>query len=118
MGDDAQVLDQLNAGYMRGLRGSDVAWFEHNLAPDFMNRGADGNLASRAAFLALVAKPFALRDFRALDVTVRIFGEVAVIHGRTAYEKPGGEAGHGRYCDVWQRRDGKWLCIAADVVRG
>jgi hypothetical protein len=100
------------------LRDSDVAWFEQNLAPDFMNRGADGSLASRAAFLALVAKPFPLRDFRAVDVTVRLFGDVAVIHGRTVYVKPGGEPGQGRYADIWQKRGGRWLCIAADVVRG
>ena len=115
---DTEILEQLNEQYMRGLRGSDVAWFESHLAPDFMNRGPDGILASRQAFLGLVAQPFALRDFRAVDVTVRLFGDVSVIHGRTVYVKPGGEPGQGRYVDIWQRRGGRWLCIAADVVRG
>jgi len=45
-------------------------------------------------------------------------GDFAIIHGRTAYNTPDGREGAGRYTDVWARRQGRWLCVAAQVHRG
>jgi hypothetical protein len=50
-------------------------------------------------------------------VRIRILGELAIIHGRTVYRKPGGEAGAGRYTDIYARREGRWLCVCAHVTR-
>jgi len=50
-------------------------------------------------------------------VRIRVLGDVAIIHARTTYAKPGGQAGAGRYTDVWQRRQGRWLCVSANVTR-
>jgi ketosteroid isomerase-like protein len=118
MRNDLEILQQLNSGYIRSVRDSDVRWFGDNLADDFMNSGADGSLADRAAFLAHVARPLPLADFAAEDVRIRILGEVAIIHGRTVYRKPDGEAGAGRYTDIYARREGRWLCVCAHVTRG
>jgi len=112
------ILRDLNDGYIRSVRESDVAWFERHLAADFMNSGADGTLVERAGFLKQIARPIAVRDFRCDDVRIRMFGEVAVIHGRTLYTKPDGAAAAGRYTDVWALRGGEWLCVCADVTRG
>jgi ketosteroid isomerase-like protein len=57
-------------------------------------------------------------DFEAEGVRIRLLGDVAIIHGRTVYTKPDGRPGAGRYTDVWSRRRGRWLCVAADVTRG
>ena len=32
--------------------------------------------------------------------------------------RPDGAAESGRYTDVWARRQGRWLCVAAHVTRG
>ena len=48
---------------------------------------------------------------------MRLMGEAAIIHARTSYRKPDGARGHGRYTDVYARRDGEWLCVCADVTR-
>ncbi len=40
------------------------------------------------------------------------------IRARTTYVKPDGQPGAGRYTDVWARRGGRWLCVAANVSRG
>ena len=45
-------------------------------------------------------------------------GEVAILRARTTYVKPDGQPGAGRYTDVWARREGRWLCVAANVSRG
>jgi ketosteroid isomerase-like protein len=83
-----------------------------------MNSNPDGSLVDRAGFLARAAQPCPVSEFAAEDVRIRILGDVAIIHGRTVYRKPGGEAGAGRYTDVYALRQGRWLCVSADVTRG
>jgi ketosteroid isomerase-like protein len=51
------------------------------------------------------------------DVRVRILGDVAIIHARTSYTTGTGEQRSGRYTDVWARRNGRWLAVAAHVTR-
>lgn len=116
--DDLEALQRLNQGYIRSVRTSDVGWFEQNLAQDFMNSNPDGSFADRTGFLALVAQPCPVAGFMAEDVRIRLLGDVAIIHGRTVYKKRGGEAGAGRYTDVYAWRQGRWLCVSADVTRG
>src|SRR4051812_48832478 len=111
------ILQQLNAGYIRSVRESDVAWFERHLAADFVNGNPDGTLADRPAFLKHIARPIPVRDFRCDDVRIRVIGDVAIIHGRTLYTKSDGKEGTGRYTDVWARRGSEWLCVSADVTR-
>ena len=48
---------------------------------------------------------------------IRFLGDVALIHARTTYTKTDGQPGAGRYTDVWARRAGRWVCIAANVTR-
>src|SRR6185436_20899718 len=106
-----------NEGYVRSVRISDVAWFDANLSPDFLNGNPDGSLADRAGFLAQIARRMAPPDLAYEDARIRLLGDIAIIHARTTYTKPDGERGAGRYTDVWARRDGRWLCISADVTR-
>lgn len=116
--DDLETLRDLNQGYIRSVQQSDVRWFEEHLAQDFMNTNPDCTLADRAGFLAQIAKPFPLSNLEAQDVRIRILSDTAIIHARTTYRKPGGEAGTGRYTDVWMRAQGRWLCVSAHVTRG
>ena len=115
---DLNILQDLNHGFVRSVRTSDVDWFDRNLSEDFLNSNPDGRLVDRAAFLRQIAPPCPVSNFDAEDVRVRIFGDTAIIHGRTTYTKPGGEAAAGRYTDVWMRRDGHWVCVGAHVTRG
>ena len=115
---DLHTLQRLNDGYIRSVRMSDVAWFQENLAWDFMNRNPDGSLVDRAEFLAQIARPCSVSDFAAEDVRIRLLGDIAIVHGRTVYRKPDGQPGAGRYTDVYAYREGRWLCVSADVTRG
>lgn len=115
---DLDTLRQINSGYIRSVRTSDVRWFDEHLAEDFMNSNPDGSLVDRAEFLAQIARPCPVSDFEAEDLRIRILGEFAIIHGRTVYRKPDGQAGAGRYTDVYSRRQGRWLCVSAHVTRG
>jgi len=49
---------------------------------------------------------------------IRMYGDVAIIHARTAYDLPDGTHRSGRYTDVWARRNGEWRAVSAHVTRG
>jgi ketosteroid isomerase-like protein len=115
---DLDILQELNQGFIRSVRMSDVAWFDQNLSQDFLNSNADGTLVDRAAFLRQIGPPCAVSDFDVEDVRIRILGDTAIVHGRTTYTKPDGQAGAGRYTDVWVRGGGRWVCVSGDVTRG
>jgi len=115
---EVEILDKLNKGYVDSVQKSDVRWFDEHLAEDFVNSNPDGSIVDRAGFLAQIARPVAIKGLRPADVRIRILGEIAIIHARTTYTKPDGQPGAGRYTDIWQRRDGRWLCVAAHVTRG
>jgi ketosteroid isomerase-like protein len=115
---DNEALEKLNAAYIRSVQACDARWFDENLAEDFLNSNPDGSLVDRAGFLEQIARPATIANLRAEDVRIRVMGDFAIIHGRTAYTKPDGRDGAGRYTDTWARRQGRWLCVAAHVHRG
>jgi len=115
---ELEALQALNRNYVRSVLESDVRWFDANLAADFMNSNPDGTLVDRAAFLRQVAPPCAVSKLQEHDVEIHRVGDVAIIYARTSYLKPDGKPGAGRYTDVWQQRQGRWLCVSANVSRG
>jgi ketosteroid isomerase-like protein len=114
---DIDILRQLNQDYIRSVQISDTRRFDEILADDFLNSNPDGSLVDRAQFLAQIARPATISNLEAHDVRVRVMGDFAIIHARTTYMHEGGRAGAGRYTDIWARREGRWLCVAAQVTR-
>ena len=114
---DLETLLALNRDYIDSVQGGDVRRFDEILADDFVCSNPDGSLVDRAGFLEQTARPVAISDLAAHDVDVRLLGDVAVIHGRTTYTLADGRPGAGRYTDVWARRNGSWLAVAAHVTR-
>ncbi|MBV9758625.1 MAG: nuclear transport factor 2 family protein [Alphaproteobacteria bacterium] len=114
---DRETLAKLNYHYVRSVDQADTAWFEENLAADFFNTNPDGMLIGRAAFIAQIGRGSTVRNIREHDVLIRLFGDFAIIHARTTYQKPDGSEGAGRYTDDWMFSDGRWRCISAHVAR-
>lgn len=114
---DQDALLALNRDYIASVQNGDVRRFEEILADDFLCSNPDGSLVDRRAFLAQTARPVAIRGLAAEEVRVRVMGDVAIIHARTSYTTAEGERRHGRYTDVWARRGGRWLAVAAHVTR-
>ena len=112
-----QALSKLNEDYVRSVATSDVQWFERTLTEDFLNSNPDGSLVNRADFLAQIGRLAAVSNLKCEDVRIRIMDAFAIIHARTTYTTPDGQAGAGRYTDIWALRDGRWQCVAAHVTR-
>jgi len=115
---DVEILRGLNSDYIRSVQNGDVQRFREILADDFSASLGDGTVVDRTAFLDATARPVTISQLQAHDVQVRVLGDVAVIHGRTTYTTADGRAASGRYTDVWAKRGGRWLAIAAHVTRG
>ena len=88
---DHDTLVALNRDYIRSVQTSDVRRFDEILADDFLCSNPDGSLIERRAFLEQTARPVSIRDLEAHDVLIRLMGDVAIIHARTTYIKPGRE---------------------------
>ena len=116
-GADHEVLLELNRNYVRSALESDVRWYAENLSEDFYITAPDGALLNREAFLKRIANPYPGTEAEAVDVMVRILGDVAIIHSGYKDKKLTGEIGHGRYTDIYERRNGRWLCVAAHFMR-
>jgi hypothetical protein len=114
---DLDILQQLNRNYVRSAEESDVRWYSENLAEDYLSSNVDGSIIDRPAFLARMARPYQGSNLEAVDVRIRIIGEIALIHAGFKYQKPDGRAGTGRYTDVWAHRHGRWLCVSAHFNR-
>ena len=114
---DLDTLTALNRDYIDSVQHGNVQRFEDILAEDFLCSHPDGSLVDRKRFLEQTARPVTISNLQALDVNVRLMGDFAIIHARTAFTMSDGRPGAGRYTDVWARRNGRWLCVSAHVTR-
>ena len=110
---DLDTLVRLNEDYIESVKTSDVVRFRELLADDFLYSLPDGMIIGREQFLVNASTPYMLRDLQAHDVNVRVMGHFAIVHARTTFTLPDGTSGSGRYTDVWARRHGQWLVVAA-----
>jgi len=114
---DLETLEKLNRDYVASVQNSDVKRFSEILSDDFLNTNPDGSLLDRAGFLKQIAQPPKISGLTCSDVNIRLMGDFAIIHARTSYVLFDGRPGNGRYTDIWARRDGQWVCVAAQVAR-
>jgi len=114
---DYDTLTALNTDSINSVQNGDVKRFDEILAPEFYCTNPDGSFVDRAGFLAQTAKPVTIKGLRAEAVMIRMFGDVALIHARTAFTTADGQAMKGRYTDVYARRGGQWLAVSAQITR-
>jgi ketosteroid isomerase-like protein len=114
---DVETLRTLNADYIRSVQGGDVQRFREILAEEFSASLGDGTLVDKRSFLDATARPVTIANLEAHDVQIRVLGDVAVIHGKTRFNTADGRTATGRYTDIWVKRSGQWLAIAAHVTR-
>lgn len=119
--DDAALLKSQADAWDQAIIRKDRAAIEANMADDFRQIDAYANVANKATFLeeitdkALTINPYGVEDF-----DVRIYGDVALLAGRTqmsgSYDgKP--FTSHYRYTDVYVRRNGRWQVVNVQITK-
>jgi ketosteroid isomerase-like protein len=113
---DLETLTRLNNDVLASDQNSDVQRYEQILAEDFMCSLPDFSLVDKKKFLELIAAPRPFSELKADDVKIRLLGDFAIIHAHMTYKTADGKRREGRYTDDWARRDGKWVCVSANVI--
>ena len=113
---DLEILTQLNADFLASTQIGDIRRFEQILAEDFIASLPDFLLRDKKQFLELMAEPRPFTELKADEVRIRLLGDFAIIHAHMTYKTADGKRREGRYTDDWARRDGKWVCVSANVI--
>ena len=114
---DELTLRTLNDDYIPSDQYSDVTRYGEFLAEDFTATVPDLVFGTRERFLDLIAQPRPFTDLTVHDVTIRVLGDFALIHGRaTDVTTLDGVQREALYTDTYARRHGEWQCIAGEVV--
>lgn len=119
VGDDLTVLRELNESYVDAFRRADVAWYDAHLSQDYVVVYGDGTFHDRNSALWDFSQPsYAthMKSFPVDKVRIRRFGDVALIHAENAYERKDGRKGINRYTDIWTKKNGRWVCVAAHIT--
>jgi hypothetical protein len=100
------------------LSGDCAAWGAM-LAPDWSVIHITGETMTRPAALAACKAGPGLETLRADDLAVRVYGDTAIVTGRTTAITSGATpiTVTLRFTDVFIRRDGRWLAVASHATR-
>src|SRR5882757_7735472 len=107
----------LNEQYVRASLAGDVEWYRAHLAEDFVCIDSDGSVMDKPAFLAMTAKGSELATYEFADVSIRIYGEVALVRCTGKWKSKAGKPGISRYTDIYVRSGSAWKCVSAQITR-
>ena len=103
----------------RAILAKDRAAIEANMADDFRQIDARGNVEPKAGFVDdLVSPDLQLDPYTVEDFEVRVYGDTALLSGRTRmtgrYQGRAFNA-HYRYIDIYVRRGGAWKIVSVQI---
>lgn len=110
-----RLEEQLGATWKKG----DCDGWGAIVAPEWSVIHVNGATITRAQAVAMCASPSApIETFTIDDVSVKVFGDAAVVTGRTAVTIGGKDAGTARlrFTDVFIRRAGRWQVVASQAT--
>lgn len=108
--DDSEVVKKLNADWISCYVTHNTTLLEGILADDIVLTDPTGAVFDKKAMLAGLNNPeLTVLSDHVDEVTVRLFGNAAIVNARTTFlfkTKEGQMAGHNCYMDVYLKRDG------------
>ncbi|HEY3755851.1 MAG TPA: GDSL-type esterase/lipase family protein [Opitutaceae bacterium] len=118
---DEQAIWSLERHWIDAERQGDSAAFEHLLAKDYSSLQPDGHIDRRADDIReYCGGPLKLTRLDEHEVSLRRYGDSAVVTGRAALEG----TDHGRsfagiyaFSDFLVKRNGAWIAVAEDVAQ-
>jgi ketosteroid isomerase-like protein len=111
-----QQLIKLEQDWANAYVTRDIQILNRAMADDFIYTDPDGTLFTKAQDLEEVKTGvFVATSFVPDDITVRVYGDAAVVTGRNtikAQYKGKDASGQSRWTDTWIKRGGVWRCVA------
>jgi hypothetical protein len=115
---DETVLIELQQVLAKAWIAGDRATIERIIAPEWTSTGPDGHTTNRASVLAQVFETgvHQIRRLEINDVNARVFGDAAVVTGRTHGVGEFNGSAYDviiRFTDTFVRREGRWQAVAS-----
>ncbi len=117
-GNTEQMVLRLENGGREATLKNDLPANDRLLADNWINVNADGSVTTKAKLMELLkAGSFTILSIENDEVMVRVFGEAAVVTGRST-TKRAGESGEiltrqVRFTRVYARNQGRWQVVSA-----
>ena len=116
-----EVLLKLEKEFAQAIVKNDVDAIARFLADDWVIVDPDGGIVDRARFLGVIkAGTLTHQKMESDDVTVRVYGNTAIVTGLTTSEgKFMGQpfTTHERATDVFVNQSGEWRCVFSQLTR-
>jgi len=79
----------------------------------------DGSVMTKTEFLAHAKESGGLQSLTTFIMSVHVYGDTAIVAG--SYRAKGVDKGrpfqrNGRFMDIWARKKGNWVCVAAQAT--
>lgn len=113
---DFDTLTFLNSEYLRSDQQGDTQRYDEMLADDFTATLPGPAFLNKKEFLHMMSQPRPFTELKCENVDIRILDDFALVHAQMSFRALDGTLHEGRYTDDWQKRDGEWKCVAANVV--
>ena len=110
---DEQELIRVQQEWSRAEVAGDVRTVDRILADEYVLTLSDGTLLPKAAYLRDIQS----EDTRSIAMSVegtkvQLYGDIALAKGIVKWTEPGGKKHEDLFSEVWQKRDGRWQCLA------
>jgi uncharacterized protein (TIGR02246 family) len=120
--DDIDTVKKLNEAWIRSYPGKDTATMSRILADDLIMITHNGSRVTKPEILRNMASPGQrVKNSKVDKVDVRLVGNTALVFAEASFvtvDNTSGKEMSGRtnYLDVYEKRDGRWVAIAAHVT--
>lgn len=115
-------LKTLSQQWLDAYTKGDPSFLKANLAEDYTITEPDGTVSTKADDIKSVTdKKFVLKSASMSDFKCRMIGDntaVATATLKISGSDDGEEfSGDYRGMDVWEKKDGKWMCVASQMTK-
>jgi ketosteroid isomerase-like protein len=118
---DEQVLREHDLECVQAMVARKTDVIDRLEADDFIFIGPDGHVWDKAQDIASIKSgDVVFESINLDDVKVRVFGDAAVVSGRSTVKgryKEINISGKYRYTSVWVKRDGRWRSVQSQMTR-
>ena len=118
--DDIKALEKLNEDWIHSYPGKDTATLSRIFADDLIMITPNGSRMSKKDIITnLASQGQQIRSARVDKVQVRLLGNVGLVMAEASFvTNDNGKEVPGRtnYLDVYEKRNGRWVAIAAHVT--
>jgi uncharacterized protein (TIGR02246 family) len=118
--DDVKTLEKLNEDWIHSYPGKDTATLSRIFADDLIMITPNGSRRSKKECIAMMASPGQQIASAKVDkVQVRLLGNIGLVMAEASFismENGKEVPGRTNYLDVYEKRNGRWVAIAAHVT--